>query len=423
MTGRRGQRPFTALVAGALVALAAAPAALGAGPTADSRMAPPIRGVFLALLTVANDDSYAVTHDRTLVVAAPGVLKNDLQLELLGSDHDAVLVTDAAHGNLDLRADGGFTYTPDAAYVGPDSFRYKVVGALLESNTAKVMIDVTNTAPVAVDDSYSAVTGVKLVVPAPGVLANDHDDDVDDLTASLVDGGGNGSLSFASDGSFTFKSGGSFTGIRTFTYRVSDGVAWSNIATVSITVSAAASTPSPTPTASPTPTPTPLIALPTLALPTLLPTPTPTPTATPVPGATASPRPSPTATPSPSAQSSPEATTTPTQEASPTPSSGSDAADAPGVGGARTGDGTGGGAAPGDRFVLPAVDPPDIDAILDASFSGFSGVEWAVPAFALGVPGLLLMLAVGAQTVVGAAWLPFVRRWLGGLGVRRHART
>ncbi len=58
--------------------------------------------------------------------------------------------------------------------------------------------------------------------------------------------------------------------------------------------------------------------------------------------------------------------------------------------------------------------------IIDASFDGFGGVAWAVPAFALGVPGLLLIIAVGAQTIVSAAWLPFVRRWLGGFGVRRR---
>ena len=53
-------------------------------------------------------------------------------------------------------------------------------------------------------------------------------------------------------------------------------------------------------------------------------------------------------------------------------------------------------------------------------FLSSAGVEWAVPAFALGVPGLLLMIAVGAQALVGAAWLPFIRRWLGGVGIRRR---
>jgi hypothetical protein len=94
------------------------------------------------------------------------------------------------------------------------------------------------------------------------------------------------------------------------------------------------------------------------------------------------------------------------------------------LGGAGTSGGPGGtghgGSAPIDRFVLPPVEGPGLDALIGGSVIGFGGIEWAVPAFALGVPGLLLILAVGAQALVSAAWLPMVRRWLGGFGVRRR---
>jgi hypothetical protein len=163
-------------------------------------------------------------------------------------------------------------------------------------------------------------------------------------------------------------------------------------------------------------------------------------TPTPTPGATATPSASPTATPGASGQPSPGSsglpvttpspatgtTPTPATGASATPTPGSGPTDAPGAGGGTTGGGDGGtglGAAPGDRFLLPATDPTGIDAIIDASFTGFGGIEWAVPAFALGVPGFLLMIAIAVQTMVGAAWLPFVRRWLGGFGVRRRERS
>jgi hypothetical protein len=52
----------------------------------------------------------------------------------------------------------------------------------------------------------------------------------------------------------------------------------------------------------------------------------------------------------------------------------------------------------------------------------FDSIDWAIPALALTVPGLLLMLAVLAQLSVGALWLPVVRRWLGGFGVGRRRR-
>jgi hypothetical protein len=36
------------------------------------------------------------------------------------------------------------------------------------------------------------------------------------------------------------------------------------------------------------------------------------------------------------------------------------------------------------------------------------------------VPGLLLILAVFAQGLVGAIWVPVARRWLAGLGIARR---
>jgi hypothetical protein len=59
--------------------------------------------------------------------------------------------------------------------------------------------------------------------------------------------------------------------------------------------------------------------------------------------------------------------------------------------------------------------------LVSTGFGGFDGgIDWAVPALALTVPGILLILAILAQTVVGAIWLPFVRRWLGAFGMRRR---
>jgi hypothetical protein len=58
----------------------------------------------------------------------------------------------------------------------------------------------------------------------------------------------------------------------------------------------------------------------------------------------------------------------------------------------------------------------------DVGLVAFDGLEWAVPALAMSVPGLLLMLAVLAQVSTGVLWLPVVRRWLGGFGVGRRRR-
>jgi hypothetical protein len=71
-----------------------------------------------------NDDVYVAIADEALAVAAPGVL---------GNDHVPAGATGAAtplnakrtdHGVVTLKADGSFVYTPDAGFVGTDTFRY-----------------------------------------------------------------------------------------------------------------------------------------------------------------------------------------------------------------------------------------------------------------------------------------------------------
>jgi hypothetical protein len=50
---------------------------------------------------------------------------------------------------------------------------------------------------------------------------------------------------------------------------------------------------------------------------------------------------------------------------------------------------------------------------LDDASIVLAGFEWAVPAMVLTVPGLLLIIAVIAEAMIGLAWLPIARRWVG----------
>ncbi|MBA2701220.1 MAG: hypothetical protein H0U58_05885 [Chloroflexi bacterium] len=49
--------------------------------------------------------------------------------------------------------------------------------------------------------------------------------------------------------------------------------------------------------------------------------------------------------------------------------------------------------------------------------------EWLVPGALVTVPGLLLILAVAAQSLGALAWLPVVRRQVGGFGVGARRRS
>ncbi len=90
--------------------------------------------------------------------------------------------------------------------------------------------------PVAVDDAYTVDTGELLSVDAPGVLANDLDQDVSGLTAKLVAAPANGTVTLESDGSFTYSPVDGFVGDDTFTYVADDGTFSSAPAVVTIAV-------------------------------------------------------------------------------------------------------------------------------------------------------------------------------------------
>ena len=96
---------------------------------------------------------------------------------------------------------------------------------------------IANNVPVANDDAYSMNEGNTLSVSAPGILANDTDADGNALTAVLVSGPSNGTLSpslnpdDSFDGSFTYTADAGSTGTDSFTYKANDGGADSNAAT------------------------------------------------------------------------------------------------------------------------------------------------------------------------------------------------
>ncbi|MEN8802284.1 MAG: cadherin-like domain-containing protein, partial [Thiogranum sp.] len=83
---------------------------------------------------VAVDDTYSTPFQTVLNEPAPGVLANDTDAD--GDPLTAVLQTDVSNGVLQLNADGSFTYSPNAAFSGQDSFTYFANDGNVNSNTA-----------------------------------------------------------------------------------------------------------------------------------------------------------------------------------------------------------------------------------------------------------------------------------------------
>jgi hypothetical protein len=74
----------------------------------------------------AVDDGYSASAGVQLTDPAPGVLRNDVDVD--GDPMTAELVAGSgpARGTLTLRPDGSFDYLPNADFFGEDSFQYQV---------------------------------------------------------------------------------------------------------------------------------------------------------------------------------------------------------------------------------------------------------------------------------------------------------
>jgi hypothetical protein len=70
------------------------------------------------------------------------------------------------------------------------------------------------------------------------------------------------------------------------------------------------------------------------------------------------------------------------------------------------------------------VQAQGIDAATVAAFTKLGFGTFTVPGLVIGVPGLLVVLAVLFQLAGAGAWVPIARRWLSGVGVdsRRSSR-
>ena len=90
---------------------------------------------------VVADDHFQATQGSPLTVSAPGALANDFDAE--GDALNMSVANLPTNGTLVLLSGGGFTYTPAANYVGPDSFTYLVNDGRAFSSIATVSIDVT----------------------------------------------------------------------------------------------------------------------------------------------------------------------------------------------------------------------------------------------------------------------------------------
>jgi len=142
----------------------------------------------------------------------------------------------AAHGKVDGKADGTYTYTPDANFNGTDTFTV-TASDIYNSTVGKVTVTVApvNDKPVAAADTLAVVAGVP---KSDTAVATDVDGDT--LTYALAQQGEKGTVVMAADGSYTYTPSVPVTPgtpvTDTFTFTATDGEFTSDPATVTITL-------------------------------------------------------------------------------------------------------------------------------------------------------------------------------------------
>ena len=181
---------------------------------------------------IANDDTASTPKDTPVII---NVLAND-------SDPDRkdtltiASVGSPSHGSAAIQG-GKVVYTPDAGFVGTDSFTYTVSDGHGGSASATVTVTVSraNHPPVANDDSFNVVEEQSTILD---LLANDSDVDGDTLIITHVTNPSHGTVIIVQDGAkiqYTPEAG--FYGASdSFTYTITDGHGNTSTDTATVTV-------------------------------------------------------------------------------------------------------------------------------------------------------------------------------------------
>lgn len=190
-------------------------------------------------VTVDPTDDAPVAVDDVITTTAPDAVTFDPTDNDQEPDGEALTpstVSDPANGTAVINSDGTVTYTPDAGFVGTDTFEVTVCDPQGNCDTSTTTVNVTATAnepPVAVDDQFTVPVDVDSIL---AVQANDSDPNGDALTVTFVVQPTHGTVAINPDGTLTFTPATGFTGADSFTYEICDPSGACDTATVNLIV-------------------------------------------------------------------------------------------------------------------------------------------------------------------------------------------
>ncbi|HOX39217.1 MAG TPA: Ig-like domain-containing protein [Candidatus Brocadiia bacterium] len=171
----------------------------------------------------AQSQSLTTVHDTPVVVTLSGY-------DLEGDTLTYSLAGLPVHGTAVISGNE-VTYTPDALYTGADSFTFTANDGEFASAPATVSISISN-GIIPVADPQNVATSEDTSLP---ITLSGSDHDGDPLTFILGTLPAHGTLA-GSGADLTYAPAADFNGSDTFTFRVHDGIFFSEFATVTITV-------------------------------------------------------------------------------------------------------------------------------------------------------------------------------------------
>lgn len=168
----------------------------------------------------AVDDYYNLSANSIL---QDNVLINDWDVESDSLIVSGIIQSGSLNGNLMLQPNGDLSYTPATNFVGTISLSYIVCNYGMPSlcDTASLLIEVTNTAPVALSDTFYIQSGVAFT---GNCISNDFDPEGGVLFMNNIpiQNPTHGNLILTASGNFDYQPFNSYTGTDSFVYQVCD---------------------------------------------------------------------------------------------------------------------------------------------------------------------------------------------------------
>ena len=173
---------------------------------------------------VAVVDSVRTSEDVALTLNVTDLLSNDD----LGDTPTTITTIETASvngGTIADNADGTYTYTPAAGFIGTDTFSYTITDTDGDTSTATVTIDITaaNSQPLAAADSATTDVDTAIVITETNLLSNDElGDTPTTITTVETTSANGGTIVDNGDTTYTYTPAAGFIGTDTFSYTITD---------------------------------------------------------------------------------------------------------------------------------------------------------------------------------------------------------